>query len=654
MRRGLLWGAGAATLVVLLPLLVLALRSRSGLPVPAVTPASASSTANASSLAELTTRSGFLFRGAPVSGQSLVYRVVWADELHNHVGASLGATGLSLAAQVTLVALTPQDGESVVEISIDAMQPFATDGGAAQLPPALVEQSVGTTAHLVLHGDGALQSIRFPDAAQPGGRTFIQRLLGLLLHGPLEQPERTSFGHATTEYEDRGERQIFRTRAAYTQVDGLPGSPDLSTFTQELDSGALFTFGADGALESLADSESLRLVRDDGTVVFEARHGLTVQLQDSRTGPSRPAPPGLASQEAHEPWEATVGKEAERRAVEARLEGLTGPALLQHLRSVAVIAPMGGAAPDQVGFFNRATGLLKLHPEISASFPDLLHEPGMTYEGRAFALDILASAGNDVVQAALLRALRDPRTRALPEYVQLVQRVALVSAPSQETVAFAQESFERLHAAPPKDQDEADLRTASVYTLGSVAGHMAGTGRRDGAERLCARIVQEMDRATGTPRSAYITALGNAGVPAQEPLLLRLSDDADRETRVAALNALRKYDDVAARVRVFSILTARIDPVRRVDRDTQAEALRVAMLMSPTRADVRGVAAAIVKDTLHRDLYGEVLPLLRRGIATYSDVKAALDAMFLRSAQSDSDLQTRIDTLRAELSAKEP
>jgi hypothetical protein len=645
-RGGGLWLLGG------IAALVVGVRVVRGRAAPQTAPtAPASAAALEPSLATLATRSGFLFRGAPVAGQSLVYRVVWADELHDHVGASLGATGLSLGAQVTLVALTPRDGESVVEISIDALQPFSSDGGAAELPPALIEQSVGTTAHLVIHADGSLQSIRFPDAAQPGGRTFIQRLVGLMLHGPLEQPERTSFGHATTEYEDRGERQIFRTRTAYTQVDGLPASPGLSTFTQELDSGALFTFGADGALESLADTESLRLARDDGTVVFEARHGLTVQLQDSKTGAPRAAPPGLASREAHEPWEATVGKEAERRAVEARLEGLTAPILLQHVRSVGVL---GGRVHDQLGFFNKATGLLKLHPEISASFPDLLHEPGMTYEGRAFALDLLASAGNDVVQSALLRALRDPRTRALPEYVQLVQRVALVSAPSNETVAFAQESFERLHATPPKDQEDADLRTASVYTLGSVAGHMAATGRRDGAERLCARIVQEMDRGTGSPKSAYITALGNAGVPAQEPLLLRLSDDGSSETRVSAINALRKYDDATTRARLLAILTARIDPARRVDADTQAEALRALMLMTPTRADVQRIAAAIVRDTLHRDLYGEVVPLFRRGIAPYPDVKAALDAMFVRSAQKDNDLQIRIDTLRAELSAKAP
>ncbi len=647
LRRGAgLWLLGGVAALVVG---VLVVRGRAAPRAPL--PAPASSTVVEPSLATLATRSGFLFRGAPVAGQSLVYRVVWADELHDHAGTTLGATGLSLGAQVTLVALTPRDGESIVEISIDALQPFSNDGGAAELPPALIEQSVGTTAHLVIHADGSLQSIRFPDAAQPGGRTFIQRLVGLMLHGPLEQPERTSFGHATTEYEDRGERQIFRTRAAYTQVDGLPASPELSTFMQELDSGALFTFGADGALESLADTESLRLARDDGTVVFEARPALTIQLQDSRSGAPRAAPPGLASQEAHEPWEATVGKEAVRRAVEARLEGLTGPILLQHVRSVGVL---GGKVHDQLGFFNKATGLLKLHPEISAAFPDLLHEPGMTYEGRAFALDLLASAGNDVVQSALLRALRDPRTRALPEYVQLVQRVALVSVPSDETVAFAQESFERLHAAPQKDQDDADLRTASVYTLGSVAGHMASTGRRDGAERLCARIVQEMDRGTGAPKSAYITALGNAGVPAQEPLLLRLSDDGDVETRVSAINALRKYDDVTTRARLLAILTARIDPARRVDRDTQAEALRAIMLVTPTRADVQRVAAAIVKDTLHRDLYGEVVPLFRRGIAPYSDVKAALAAMFTRSAQKDNDLQIRIDTLRAELSAKEP
>ena len=480
------WLAGGAVAVLVL-LLAVRLHER---PAPATMATtspgpSASTSTPEPSLAALTTRSGLLFRALPAPGPSLVYAVGWTDTVHNHL-VGTGPTSLALVATVTLTALVPRDGESIVELSVDQLS--AGDGGtSAALAPAMVAQTLGATAHLIIHADGALQSIRFPDGAQPGGRLFIQRIVGLLLRTPAEQPEKTSFGRATSEYHDLGPDRIFRSRVSYAEVDGIPAGTDLAAFTQELDSGAVFTFGADGALTSLVDSESLRLVSDDGTVALEASHSLSIHLDETRPGTARLAPARLASLPAHGPWESTVSQDDERKAVEARLEGLTGPILLQHLRAFAALH---GKVPDQLGFFNRATGLLKLHPELSASFVDLLHEPGMTYEGRAMALDLLASAGNDVAQEALVRSLRDPRTRALPEYVQLYQRIALVSVPSDATVAFAVDTFERLHARPqPSARDDAsadvaDVRTAAVYTLGSVAGHMASspaTRRRRGA-----------------------------------------------------------------------------------------------------------------------------------------------------------------------------
>ena len=143
----------------------------------------------------------------------------------------------------------------------------------------------------------------------------------------------------------------------------------------------------------------------------------------------------------------------------------------------------------------------------------------------------------------------------------------------------------------------------------------------------------------------YLTALG---IELKE---VRVVGDEEAEI-VAAVNALRKYDTPTARARVVKILVSRIGSSRDVDLATQTEALRAIMLMNPERADVLRIAAAIVKDTLHRDLYGEVIPLFRKGKASLADIGPALDAIFERSAQLDNDLQTRIDTLRAELSAQ--
>ncbi len=613
------------------------------------------------------TRHGALFRAAPKQGEVLTYRFTWSHSAENHLfGAAntpdlLGGGALGLGGALRFAALVPRDGLGVLALSIDDLRPLAKDAKSTQMSAVLAKQLAGRTAYLVVHPDGALQSIRFPDDAPPGFQNFVQRIVGVMLHARADAAtghdmvvtETTPFGTASTKYELRPDGQIYRARVAYTQVVGLPPGTDLANFGQELDSGALFAFRSDGVLSQLTDTETLRLTKgDDGSAALETTHGFALHLQEGRSSEGEVPPARLATFAAHAPWEQTIDDAEERRAVEDRIEGLTAAGLVAHVRAVAVLGP---TAPDQLKFFNRATGLLKLHPEIGAQLVETLHEPKMTYEGRAFTLDILASAGNDVVQEALVRGLRDPRTRALPEYVSLYQRVSLVRSPSDATVAFAQDTFERLHADPPKDQASEDLRTASVFALGSVAGHMMQTRRLDGAERLCRRLVEKMDESSQSnerkrsPKIAYITALGNAGVPAQEALLLRLSDDDARETRTAALNALRKYDTPASRARVVAVLTSPVGRVHNVDQETQAEALRAFELMSPDRTDIQAIAAAIVHDTLHRDLYGDTIRLFRKGKAPLADVSAALDLMFERSAQLDNDLQTRIDTLRAEL-----
>lgn len=608
---------------------------------------------------------GFLFRAPVKEGRNFLYQFSWGHSAKNHfldtaqIPALLGQSEIGMEGNVRLTALVPRNQYTILALEVVNLRSLGGDPRSRELFALLPHQMAGATAYLVLHPDGTLQSIRFPEATPAAFSNFVQRFVGILLH---ERPasemapetvksENTPFGVATTKYEARGPGQVYRTRMAYTRVDGFPVGTDLESYAQEIESGGLFTFRDDGVLASFGETESLRLTKSgDLTVAIANWYGLSLSLletREARSAEGRAAPEQLASFAVHAPWEVTLDQASERKAVEDRLEGLTTPALMAYIRAVAAL---GLKAPDQLKFFNRATAYLKLYPEVAASFVDLIHEPQMSYEGRAFALDILASAGNDVVQAALIKSLRDTRTRALPEYISLYQRIALVRVPSDATVGFAQETFEQLHDLTPKDETEADLRMASIFTLGSVAGHMKDTRRLEAAERICRRLVEKMNEGNGSPKSAYITALGNAGVPAEEPLLLRLTEGREKATRVAALNALRKYDTLSSRARVVGLLTAPVDLARDVDFATQAEALRALMLMTPERADIQQIAAAIVKDTLHRDLYGEVVPLFRKGSAPYSDVSTALDAMFARSAQLDNDLQTRIDTLRAELS----
>ncbi len=650
-KRPVLWSAGVAALLIL-PFATFAWKGQRGVANPPSAPVVEPAFSAAQNLSS-PARFGSLFRTPPTPGESFVYRFTWNHTTQNklvnaaHVPSALANSSIGLTGEVNLTSLTPQDEHPLFSLRIENIEPLSKEEGGMQLSPLLIKQTAGSIAYLVFHADGALQSIRYPHDTPVAFQNLVQRFVGFLLHSPAASQgnDKTPFGVATTNYQARGANQILRTRVGYSYVEGLPGEANLADFSQELNSGALYSFREDGVLSSLADSESLRLIRSgESSAAIEHSHGFTLRLREAKAGLPAPAPKDLARLAAHEPWEATVDKDAERKSVEDRMEGLTEAQLFDHVRSFAVLE---GKAPNQVKFFNRATGFLKLHPEVSRSFVDLVHEPKMTYPGRAFAVDILASAGNDVVQQALVNILSDPRTRALPEYVTLYQRIALIRSPSDATVEFARDRFEQLHANAPKDQRETDLRTASVYTLGSVCSHMHATGRDDGAERLAKRIVLMMDD-HHSPRTAYIAALGNAGLASQEPLLLRLTHDAEKESRLAAINALRKYDTDASRERVLEIL------VERANFGQQREAIGTFLLMTPARQDIRAVAAAVVDGRIHRDLYGDLIPLFRKGNAPYADVRKALDVMFARSAQRDDDLQTRIDTLRAELSVASP
>ena len=595
---------------------------------------------------------GFLFRTRPKPGETFVYRFTWNHASQNHlmssasVPSALTHSAIGLTGEVTLSVLVPTDEHSLLSLRIDKVEPLEVEGADNPLSPALTKQVMGATAYLVFHPDGALQSIRYPNDTPLMFQNLVQRFIGFLLHSKDTSPtiDKTPFGAAETRYQPRGANQVLRTRAEYSHVEGLPGEANLRDFAQELNSGALYTFREDGILTSLADSESLHLIRSgESSAVVHHSHEFTLKLQGAVTESPAAPPKDLAHLSAHAPWEATIDKDAEKKTVEARTLGLTEATLFQHVRSIAALR---GQAPSQVKFFHRATGLLKLHPEIAASFIDFVHEPKMTYEGRAFLLDILTSAGNDVVQQALVTILSDPRTRVLPEYVTLYQRIGLVRSPSDKTVQFAQDRFDQLHNSAPRNKSEDHLRTASVYTLGSVCGHMHATGRALAAELLAKSIIEKMN-GQYAPRTAYITALGNAGLPTQEPLLLRLTHEANAESRLAAINALRKYDTDASRGRILELLT------QRANLGQQREATGTVLLMTPTRQDIRAVAAAVVDGRIHRDLYGELIPLFRKGKAPLADVRQALNVMFERAAQRDDDLQTRIDTLRAELSALE-
>src|SRR5207237_9633118 len=118
-----------------------------------------------------------------------------------------------------------------------------------------------------------------------------------------------------------------------------------------------------------------------------------------------------------------------RQLLAARAGGLTA----QQLFDEVVVFAAAGAIADQARFVWRAGALLELQPELSGKLAALFEQPGMSGDGRAMILDLLAAAGHAQAQAAMRRSLASPAAREKPQaFAELVQPLGLVDDPGPQ------------------------------------------------------------------------------------------------------------------------------------------------------------------------------------------------------------------------------
>jgi len=103
-----------------------------------------------------------------------------------------------------------------------------------------------------------------------------------------------------------------------------------------------------------------------------------------------------------------------------------------------------------------------------------------------------------------------------------------------------------------------DVRGACAYALGAAAGRAFASGEGDAAIRASDVLRRDLVAATVTvEKCALVTALGNAGVPADVVVITRFTQDPEGPVRSASALALRKMNVAESRNRLIELLADR-------------------------------------------------------------------------------------------------
>jgi hypothetical protein len=145
----------------------------------------------------------------------------------------------------------------------------------------------------------------------------------------------------------------------------------------------------------------------------------------------------------------------------------------------------------------------------------------------------------------VVELLESPVVREHPERHLWDQRISFVTAPTPETVRYAERAF--------AERSGVDGTTAG-YVLGAVANHLAERGDAAAASSAALRIVERLNATADSPTSAHLlSALGNAGQPDLVERIVSYAASSEPELRLVVAKALRKTDVPAARATLIRL-----------------------------------------------------------------------------------------------------
>jgi hypothetical protein len=428
---------------------------------------------------------------------------------------SFARSGAELAGRLELdvdVELRPRDHR--VGLAVVACRRFEWRalGSAIVDPDGACDELVGTESLATSNDDGTLGEVY---TAPELSEALAHLHFGLWQE--LSFTRRDAASYVATERTPRGIAQgafvhdgdrFERRRVSY---DAAPGAA-LPPGTLERSESTLRMRGE--TLESLAIDER-----------FGGEGRLRVHLALSRVGDA-PTPPALelARFVPHRLDDRDAARAAD--LLERRAAGLT----IDELKDLLTEFGDAGHVPEHDRFLWRATGLLRLHPELAFELEPLFLEGNASSSRRGLVLDLLVHARTAEGQQALRRLLDSEVARQDPRHALHLQRLALVERPDAETVAYATRRFDRA-------QDVIE-RFAAAYTYAGVARESGDPAVTAAAARA---LSTELERATdANERTHWMRALGATGSPEARRAIVAHLDDTSTSVRVAAVGALAR------------------------------------------------------------------------------------------------------------------
>lgn len=339
----------------------------------------------------------------------------------------------------------------------------------------------------------------------------------------------------------------------------------------------------------------------------------TVNFNARRIGPATPtsAPLALTEHRADAP-----SRTAEERALIEQAGDLDAQRLLGDLRGFAAT----GASPDSRWIW-QAVGRLRLEPHLADQLAALL--PTVSPFGQALIADLLASAGHPAAQAALRRALDDPRLMAAPvQRARLLQRLGFVKAPTDETVAWVAEQA---------GSDDVRIRRAAHLTRGGIARRIADP------TAILTALTAATEAADPAEARAAVAGLGNSAHPDAAPTIRAHADAEDPAMRRTAAQALRGMPDADA-----TLIGMSADPVDKV----QQAALAALNQRALGPATARGLEAQVRDGAIRDAQRNQLVGLAEKGGRGdgAEDWRPVLEAL-LERANGDPRLAARIRRL---------
>lgn len=581
---------------------------------------------------------------APAQGREAVLHFTWHEKstarLQNGEAAGLADTfqgELELEADLALSRETTIDGGDAVRAELrDVRSSRAVVLGHEVIEAGEAGRKAleGKPIHLVIEG-GRITRVLVPrDASSVAVQLVESAARHVLLPRPeagsFEREEQTAAGAMKVRYEPKADGHTRTVLSAVT-LENLPGRCEDACVKHARAEGEV-RFEDDSALLRFSEKSEIRAgvagapPMLESTSTFDAKRVKEGSFDSEALDPKQ-----LASKMPGELFE----NEAEKHAALTRLAA--GATVEDILGGISAAATSGPEALPK-GWLVRSTALLELHPELIAEVAIRFEDDGLGSRGRLAVLDVLAATGGDEAKAALLRVLDSSAARHDDLRLTYLQRLVLVEEPSPEMARAIRER----HAQSVTSNDS-EMAYAEAHVMGAMAGSLAARGDRGEAKASIDVLAGALDGAkTPVARSAYLSALGNAGDTAQVPRIVKHAQDADPTVRRAVASALRKTNDPAARSTLMKLAS---DP----DEDVQVAAVDSLGHASVDPSEQRELARMLEAPRLSGQAEAQVVTLLLRQGPPSAEVRGSLEQLLAHT--EDPRLAARV---RLALEASSP